>query len=243
MLAPDCLNCGGKPAASARFCEACGQSTTLPPLTIKQGLLYLGASLLSAEAALPRTALGLLRSPGQVAEQWIRGRRRQLAGPLAVALVVGVIAALIQEPLAALRSEHLPAGRADYTVGLTARSGNLALTLTSIALPVGLLTAPIAARLAQQRPSLEWAVLAVYCYVTGAALQLAVLAAGAVSPSLATWEPLRWIEFALPIAVLLWGAAGFGGEGRGRRVLAAGLGQTAFLATVIALVALAGPSG
>lgn len=75
-----CLNCGGEPAG--RFCQDCGQKAAIVRLHPNGLARDFFSLLLDLETGLWRTFLGLLRRPGEVAREYVAGRRRRFLNPL-----------------------------------------------------------------------------------------------------------------------------------------------------------------
>jgi hypothetical protein len=100
-----CLNCGRALGESTYFCHGCGQRTDTARLSLWDMARDLMNSPLHLERGPISFARALLLRPGQVARDYVAGRRRRYYGPFAtLATVVGLTALVINatgyQPLA-----------------------------------------------------------------------------------------------------------------------------------------------
>jgi len=77
---PACLNCGGAPAGP--FCQGCGQKAVVQRLQPNGLAGDVIGSILDFETGVWRTFLGLLTRPGEVAREYVGGKRRRYVNPL-----------------------------------------------------------------------------------------------------------------------------------------------------------------
>ena len=85
-----CRNCGTHVGA-ARFCGACGQSTTLHPLTVREFFHEFITHNVALEGALWRTLKALLLHPGSLTVEYLAGRRARYIAPLRLYLSFSLI--------------------------------------------------------------------------------------------------------------------------------------------------------
>jgi hypothetical protein len=84
-----CVNCESAILPGQKYCPMCGQKSHTPRLTLHE----IGAEFVHAMAHVDRSALSLIRQllvkPGEVAREYVSGRRKRYYGPFAF-LVVSV---------------------------------------------------------------------------------------------------------------------------------------------------------
>jgi hypothetical protein len=85
---PTCPNCGE--STEGRFCQNCGQPE-LVRLTMGGFLAHAFSSIFSFDRGYLRTFLGLMRSPGQVAADFVEGRRVWYTNPLTYWLIAATL--------------------------------------------------------------------------------------------------------------------------------------------------------
>lgn len=195
-------------------------------------------SIWSLELPFARTMVGLMRCPGRVADQWLRGRRRRFTHPVKFLVIFGVVVALTHAPLHAARADAFESGPL-YDAGLAHHaSDSFGLFGLALLVPIGAAVWAAARTLGVRRRWLEWYVLGLYTYAAAAGLQLGWLLLGLMGG----WGQLWWwpvVEFALPLAWFSWGAWGFGESGaRGPRLAGAILGHALVLLLTVALASL-----
>ena len=78
------MNCGAK--LDGLFCSACGQSHKYPRLNLRLWLADAFAGLVSLEAPILRTAIGLTTKPGGMVRRYIDGQRIRFVGPVTYAV-------------------------------------------------------------------------------------------------------------------------------------------------------------
>lgn len=91
-----CANCEAALLPGQPYCSACGQATHLERLTLRE----IGHEALHALVHVDRSVLALLRDlvlqPGQVALDYVSGKRRQHFGPFTfLVVVVALVTALV----------------------------------------------------------------------------------------------------------------------------------------------------
>lgn len=97
----NCANCGQPlPQPVTAYCGHCGQETRLRPPTLLELGQQFGGAYLSTEGALWRTLALLLRRPGELTVQYLRGRRRHYVLPLRLYLTVSVLVLLLMRTVA-----------------------------------------------------------------------------------------------------------------------------------------------
>ena len=233
-----CPECGTTSPSEldAKFCHRCGQELEVPRLRLREILSQAIDSLVSLELPILRTLRDLSWRLGSVARQWIAGRRRRYVNPIKFSVIVGVLIAFTYEPLSELRSAHATSGRALYQVGLAHYSPQyFAFLWIPLLVPLAVALRAFAAWLGVRRRWLEWYVLGLYAYSFAALLQLVLSLVGLVLPGGAA-QSLLFVEFFLPIALLLVGSVGFVGAGERLRAAAASVLAQAAVLIVGALV-------
>jgi Protein of unknown function (DUF3667) len=96
-----CANCGQAfHAPTPHFCPACGQESRVRAPKLSEFLQQFGGAYLSTEGALWRTLWLLLRRPGELTVQYLRGRRRHYVLPLRLYLTISVVVLLAMRLLA-----------------------------------------------------------------------------------------------------------------------------------------------
>ena len=83
-----CLNCGTAILAPARFCSHCGQRTDTARLSFADVVRDLMHSFVNVERGPLAFAWALLTRPGEVAREYIEGKRRRHYGPFATLVVL-----------------------------------------------------------------------------------------------------------------------------------------------------------
>lgn len=205
MANATCANCE-QAVADAPFCSNCGQRMQMVPLRFRDLAQAAWNSLSSFEGPVFTTIQGLLLEPGRVARRWIDGKRTRYVHPVKFLFLVSLIIALSYEPLMALRQSLHVAGSPMYTVGLEGISPMFSLFGIVLPIPFALLAALLSRLLGVQLRWVEWYVLGAYATGMGALLQLVFKVLALPLP--ATWSGwLALAEFALPIALLIYGAS------------------------------------
>jgi hypothetical protein len=95
---PDaCLNCGAALSSGQKFCGACGQRSDIhPQLTMRDIGHDLVHALTHADHSIFALVRSLLTRPGQVAQDFVQGRRKRHFGPFAFLIItVGLASAII----------------------------------------------------------------------------------------------------------------------------------------------------
>lgn len=115
MPAGHCLNCERAYDGRERFCAQCGQRVDTGRLTFADIVRDLMHTFVNIERGPLMFALALLRRPGEVAREYVQGRRRRYYGPFATLVVVVGLAALAVNATGfhVLAQDGLPAGPAD----------------------------------------------------------------------------------------------------------------------------------
>lgn len=92
-----CLNCGGALAAGQSFCGTCGQRTNVRPrLTMREIGHDLVHAITHADHSIFALVRALLTRPGNVAREFVEGRRKRYFGPFAfLVITVGLASAVI----------------------------------------------------------------------------------------------------------------------------------------------------
>jgi hypothetical protein len=86
-----CLNCGA--LMDGRFCAACGQGH-VERITLKTFFHELAGQLLEVDRGLLHTFVELLRRPGPMIREYIKGRRRSYTSPLGYILIASAFSLL-----------------------------------------------------------------------------------------------------------------------------------------------------
>lgn len=234
---PDCE----RPAVAApggeapRYCVRCGQRLDVRALGLGEIVSEALGSLFTLELPILRTTRDLLVQPGRVADAWIAGKRRTYINPLKFVVIIGVVVALLYEPLHQLREAQSAPGQALYRDGLANLSSQfLALVFVVLLVPIALVLRWLGPRFRVERRWLDWYVLGLYTYGLACVLQLLLLVIDLALPRGATVQVVLWqVRRVLPILLLMWGAYGFVERGaRWRGVF------LAFVAQVVAFVAI-----
>ncbi len=93
MAGHNCLNCDTLLSTSWRFCPTCGQRGDAARLSLRDIKREIGYAFAHVERSLLSFAWALLVRPGQVAREYVQGKRRRYYGPFATLFVlVGVTA-------------------------------------------------------------------------------------------------------------------------------------------------------
>ena len=90
-----CLNCEAVLPEQAHFCPACSQRADTARLTIGDMLRESMHSFLNVERGPVAMLRGLLTRPGEIARDYVQGRRRRYYGPFATLVVLVGATALI----------------------------------------------------------------------------------------------------------------------------------------------------
>lgn len=91
MSPPRCLNCDAAIVEPARFCPGCGQRTDTARLRLGDIVRDLMQTFVNVERGPLVFAWALLTRPGEVAREYVEGKRRRHYGPFATLVVlVGV---------------------------------------------------------------------------------------------------------------------------------------------------------
>ncbi|PND38276.1 hypothetical protein C1O66_12585 [Paucibacter aquatile] len=89
-----CPNCGSALSLpKPRYCGECGQETTLQPPSVPVFVREFTGQYLSTQGALLRSLLTLLR-PGELTQEYLRGRRRHYVLPLRLYMATSMAALL-----------------------------------------------------------------------------------------------------------------------------------------------------
>lgn len=80
-----CPNCATQSAG--RYCPACGQDNGQERLTTRAVLLDALANFVNWDSALMMTLRGLFTRPGEVAREYVRGRRKRYVSPARLCLI------------------------------------------------------------------------------------------------------------------------------------------------------------
>lgn len=91
-----CANCGAERLGD--FCHTCGQHYLETRLTLPLLWREFAQRFLKLERGLGRTFIGMTRSPGRVARDYVAGRRRTYVNPLSY-LLLGAAVSLLLMPL------------------------------------------------------------------------------------------------------------------------------------------------
>ncbi|WP_240920812.1 DUF3667 domain-containing protein [Rubrivivax sp. JA1026] len=90
-----CPNCEQPlPEPTPKFCPHCGQETRVRAPTVGEFVQQFGGAYLSTEGAMWRTLALLLRRPGELTRQYLRGRRKHYVLPLRLYLTISVLVLL-----------------------------------------------------------------------------------------------------------------------------------------------------
>ena len=95
MPDPRCLNCESAIPATARFCPRCSQRVDTTRLTFADMRRDLMHAFANVERGPLVFARALLLRPGEVAREYVEGRRRRHYGPFATLAVLVGLAALV----------------------------------------------------------------------------------------------------------------------------------------------------
>tara|TARA_R110002096_G_scaffold4899_21_gene22916 strand:- start:4914 stop:5540 length:627 start_codon:yes stop_codon:yes gene_type:complete len=175
------------------------------PLRFREIVAATWSSLSSLDGPVLGTIRGLLTGPGHVARAWIDGKRTRYLHPVKFLFVVSLIIALSYEPLLAARRAMQVTGAAIYTVGLEAYSPMFSLFGLVLPVVIALGITAIGRPFRLRLPWLDWYVLGAYATGMGALLQLTFkLISLPLPPGWGGW--LAMAEFALPLALLVWGS-------------------------------------
>ena len=195
------------------YCPRCGQRVKVPALRVTEILHEALASLFSLEVPILRTARDLLCGPGHVARAWILGKRRSYINPLKFVVVVGVIVALVYEPLMKLYAAVTPEGQAVVEVGLSHyATGYFAFVCIALLVPIACALLALGPLFRVRASWLEWYVLGLYTYGLAAALQLVIQFTIAQVPPGSARSWLLLLKGLLPLALLAWGGFQFAGR-------------------------------
>ncbi|MBX3599197.1 MAG: DUF3667 domain-containing protein [Rubrivivax sp.] len=105
---PECRNCGAAlPRPAPPFCAECGQETRVQAPTVREFLRQFGEHHLSSDGALWRSLRLLLLRPGELTNEYLRGRRRRYVLPLRLYLSISVVVLLGINTLLAWRTAEL----------------------------------------------------------------------------------------------------------------------------------------
>lgn len=107
-LAPaTCANCDAERLGD--YCQSCGQHYLDDRLTLRLLWREFAQRFLKMERGLGRTLVGLTRSPGRVAREYVTGRRRTYVNPLSY-LLLGAAVSLLLMPLYSSPDHYLGDG-------------------------------------------------------------------------------------------------------------------------------------
>ncbi len=127
MPTPCCLNCGRPVDPAAVFCAACGQRTDTSRLNLRDVARDLTQTFVGVERGPLAFAWALLVRPGEVARDYVEGKRRRHYGPFATLVVlVGLTTLLVNLSGYQVLSQD---GLASTPTGLLQRHFNLLLLL------------------------------------------------------------------------------------------------------------------
>ncbi|MBX3635863.1 MAG: DUF3667 domain-containing protein [Rubrivivax sp.] len=105
---PACRNCGAVlPLPQPPFCARCGQETRVQAPTVREFARQFTDQHLSSDGALWRSLRLLLLRPGELTNEYLRGRRRHYVLPVRLYLTVSVVALLGISALLGWRLAHL----------------------------------------------------------------------------------------------------------------------------------------
>ncbi len=117
MSEPDqsnCLNCGSK--TNGAFCSACGQSTTVHRITLRETINDFFSSTFALEGPLLSTIKGLIINPGRLFREFINGKRKTYYKPVAFFVVLTAAYLILREAInydpfedqPQMKSENIP---------------------------------------------------------------------------------------------------------------------------------------
>ena len=100
---PACPNCGQAfERPTPRFCPACGQETRIQAPTVGEFLQQFSGTYFATEGAFWRTLKLLVLKPGELTNEYFRGRRKHYVLPLRLFLSVSLVMLLTMRIVAAL---------------------------------------------------------------------------------------------------------------------------------------------
>ena len=103
MTAEVCASCGAPLAGP--YCAACGQATR-PRVTARSLVRDALQGLTSLEQGFDRTVLDLLKRPGPMVRDYLRGRTRPYTSPLKFAIIAAAVAMVVMHLLDVLDAER-----------------------------------------------------------------------------------------------------------------------------------------
>jgi len=123
-----CENCGAK--QPDRFCSKCGEKrVTTHDYSVKHFAEHVVETIAHVDSRALRTLWGLVRTPGLLTQEYLRGRRQRYIGPVQLFVIVNIVFALIgpntfRTPLAVQTHDvPFPAMKSAMVADVVARRG------------------------------------------------------------------------------------------------------------------------
>lgn len=117
-----CSNCGKKVKEKHKFCPACGQSTRLKRIDIRDVWDMTIKKLLHADSTLLQLIIGLALRPGPMIREYMHGRRKKIYSPIKFLFYMAGISVFVTEYF---RIFELMPGGANQVTQLAQRYNNL----------------------------------------------------------------------------------------------------------------------
>jgi len=86
-----CLNCNRSLEGDENFCPNCGQKNDSRPLSVKIFISNFFSNFFNLDGKIWRSILGLIRHPGQVALDYISGKRVRYSNPFKFLLQISIL--------------------------------------------------------------------------------------------------------------------------------------------------------
>ncbi|MCB0533022.1 MAG: DUF3667 domain-containing protein [Lewinellaceae bacterium] len=105
--AAKCLNCGKPLKSKHRFCPKCGQSAKTRRFSLREVRKEMQKRVLHAEAGIVQLTWALALRPGQVALEYVEGKRKKYYSPLKYLTLSAAVSVFINEYFHLLDNMHL----------------------------------------------------------------------------------------------------------------------------------------